>query len=129
MNHFLAGVIVGGFVAGLPILLMVYYLKKFLDMFEQDLHDALELVGVPASGDHPVQLHESELLFTLLNRALRPPNSNLQWHNLFGADLRYRQLVERSTATTAPVIRNSPMFWGTKRVTNRRRIRGRWARG
>ncbi len=48
MNHFLVGVLVGNVTAGVPIVLMVYYLKKFLDMFEQDLHEALELIDVPS---------------------------------------------------------------------------------
>jgi hypothetical protein len=47
MHHFIAGVVVGGFVAGLPILLMVYTIKKFLDKFEHSLHEALELIDVP----------------------------------------------------------------------------------
>jgi hypothetical protein len=41
MNHFLADVIVGGVGASLPMMLMLYYFKKFLDVLEQDLHERL----------------------------------------------------------------------------------------
>jgi hypothetical protein len=49
MHYFIAGVVVGGFVAGLPIVLMVYYLRKFLQVFEQDLHEALAHIDVPST--------------------------------------------------------------------------------
>jgi hypothetical protein len=49
MNHFLIGVLVGNITAGIPILAMVYFIHKFLQMFEQDLHEALAHIDVPST--------------------------------------------------------------------------------
>jgi hypothetical protein len=41
VKHFVYGIVVGGVMAGGPILLVVYELKKFLEAFRQDAHELL----------------------------------------------------------------------------------------
>jgi hypothetical protein len=53
MNYVIAGAVVVGLATEIPILAMVFTIRKVLCMFEQDLHEALEIVALPSIYHQP----------------------------------------------------------------------------